>query len=110
MNLMHHCRLSLQFESSQEPNVSNKTDPALALGHKTVHALQLLHADRRAQYARPGWVNTQRLLRTEQAPAVAAPNTQAEQHLISREWYIRVQVAPKIQTSAAGTETGHWRL
>lgn len=55
-NLMHHGRRSLESESTQEPPVSEKTDSALALGHHTVPASRLSHADRRAQYVRPSWL------------------------------------------------------
>lgn len=95
INLMHHGLLSLESESSQEPSVSNKTDSTLALGHYTIPAPRLPHAGRKAQYACPGWVNTPRVFRPEQAPAATASSARFKHHLICNECYIREHVAPE---------------
>lgn len=59
-NLFHHGCSSLEFESSQKPSTSDKTDLTLALGHQTVSVPRIPCADLRAQSICSGWVSTER--------------------------------------------------
>lgn len=50
VNLLHHGRLSVKFESSQKPPLLDKTGPALAPGYHMASTPRLPNADQRAQY------------------------------------------------------------
>lgn len=93
MKLMHYDRPSLEYECSREPLPSDKTNTAQALGHYTVPAPRILHTDQRAQYVRPGWVNTPRTFRPEHAPAATAPAALFKQLFNCPECCIRGHVA-----------------
>lgn len=89
MILLYHYRSLPEYGSFQELSASNAADSALALGHHNFSVLQLPNADHKAQYERPGWVDTPTVFRSEQAPEATAASARFKQRLVCHELYIQ---------------------
>lgn len=94
VNTFHLTSMAPEYDynPSTAPKTSEQANPILALSPKTTSVTQLRYADRKAQFARPGWVIKERRVRMERLWAATA---QTKQHLACHDCYIRGQIAPE---------------